>query len=188
MFISIFALIFIAELPGKSTFASLLLATRAKPLPVFLGACAAYAVHSAFAVAAGRLVGLLPVRPVEVIVGTIFLVLAALLWRHQEIVEAGAVESGARFTKTTATAFTVVFLAQWGDPTQIATAALAAKYSTVPWVVFFSATLALWTVTGLAVVIGHFVKKRVDPGVLHKIVAVIFAGIGFALLAHVFRH
>ena len=38
LFGSTFALIFVSELPDKTAFASLLLATRNRPLPVFFGA------------------------------------------------------------------------------------------------------------------------------------------------------
>ncbi len=188
LFLSLFALIFVAELPGKSTLASLLMAARAKPLPVFLGACAAYVVHSALAVAAGSLVGLLPVRPVQIAVGTIFLALAVFLWRHQGMTPYETSASGARSTKTMMTAFTVVFIAQWGDPTQIATAALAAKYASAPWTVFLSATLALGAVTGLAVIIGHHAKTKFHPAALQKVASVIFAGVGLVLLAQAIRH
>ena len=188
LFFSLFALIFVAELPGKSTLASFLLAARTRPLPVFLGACAAYIVHSAIAVAAGSLVGLLPVRPVQVAVGMIFLILAVILWRHREQSTSEAIAEKIRFSKTLATAFTVVFIAQWGDPTQIATAALAAKYAAATWTVFLSATLALWAVTGLAVIIGHHAKAKFHPAMLQKIASVIFAGVGLVLLAQAIRH
>ena len=85
-------------------------------------------------------------------------------------------------------AFTVVFIAQWGDPTQIATAALAAKYASATWTVFLSATLALWAVTGVAVIIGHHAKAKFHPAMLQKIASVIFAGVGLVLLAQAIRH
>jgi len=84
--------------------------------------------------------------------------------------------------------FTVVFIAQWGDPTQIATAALAAKYASSPWTVFLSATLALWAVTGLAVILGHHAKAKFHPAALQRVASVIFAGVGLILLAQAVRH
>jgi putative Ca2+/H+ antiporter (TMEM165/GDT1 family) len=48
-----FVVIFPAELPDKSLFASLVLGTRFRPLPVFFGAAAAFAVHVVIAVTIG---------------------------------------------------------------------------------------------------------------------------------------
>ncbi|HYR43425.1 MAG TPA: TMEM165/GDT1 family protein, partial [Terriglobia bacterium] len=80
-----------------------------------------------------------------------------------------------------ASAFTVIFIAEWGDLTQLATAALAAKYA-APVTIFISATLALWAVTGLGVVVGHTAKRALQPKLLQQIASVIFALVGIALL------
>ena len=47
-------LTFLGELPDKSLFASLVLGTRYRPLYVWTGAAAAFAVHMAIAVTAGQ--------------------------------------------------------------------------------------------------------------------------------------
>jgi putative Ca2+/H+ antiporter (TMEM165/GDT1 family) len=182
---STYALICVAELPGKTTFASFLMASRARPRPVFVGAALAFVVHTAIAVAAGSVIGLLPARAVHLFVGLLFLGLAAMMWREnlEETAEQGF-SAQTRFSSTAATAFGVIFFAQWGDPTQLATAALAAKYR-APGPVFAAATLALWTVSGLAVLAGHYSKGKIDPRVLQKVSAVVFAAIGFWLLAQV---
>ena len=183
LFLSTFALVFVAELPGKTTFASLLMAARTGPLPVFLGACGAFILHGAIAVTAGSLLGLLPARPVETAVGLVFLALAWLLWREDP---SGFKDDGrgsaTPFAKTAAASFGVIFAAQWGDPSQLATAALAAK-SRAPWTIFFAATSALWAVTALAVAAGKFSRKKMRPRAIQRVAAVIFAGIGLFLLA-----
>ncbi len=53
LFGAVFAVIFLAELPDKTALAALVLATRYRPLPVFVGAALALTVQSAVAVAAG---------------------------------------------------------------------------------------------------------------------------------------
>ena len=55
IFLSVFGVIFVAELPDKTALAALVLATRYRPLPVFLGTGLALTVQSAVAVAAGGL-------------------------------------------------------------------------------------------------------------------------------------
>src|SRR6266581_121154 len=70
---------FLLELPDKTALAALLLATRHRPLPVFLGAAAAFVIQSAVAVAAGSLLSLLPREPIRIGAGILFLRMAALL-------------------------------------------------------------------------------------------------------------
>jgi putative Ca2+/H+ antiporter (TMEM165/GDT1 family) len=156
---TVFTVIFLLELPDKTALAALLLATRHRPLPIFFGAAAAFVVQSAVAVVAGSLFSLLPREPIRIGAGLLFLVMAALLVRRNlrtvEADEERSVEhEEARHRQPFVTAFTVVFIAEWGDLTQLATAALQARYQQ-PLVVFVAATLALWAVSAIAVMLGN---------------------------------
>jgi putative Ca2+/H+ antiporter (TMEM165/GDT1 family) len=150
---------FLAELPDKTMFASLILSTRYRPLWVWAGAAAAFTVHMVIAVTAGQLLALLPHRVVDGIVAGLFAVGAVYLWvtsfrpHHQDGAEAARMGGpSATFWRVAAASFAVIFLAEWGDITQIATANLAARYSAVP--VFVGATLGLWAAAAVAVNIG----------------------------------
>lgn len=186
VFLSVFGVIFVAELPDKTALAALVLATRYRPLPVFLGTALALAVQSAVAVAAGGLLSLLPARPVHVGSGILFMVFAALMWwrKPEEDAAAAAPAKERLFLGATAAAFGVVFLAEWGDLTQLGTAALAARYAQ-PLTVFLGATAALWCVAGIAVVAGSRAGKLLDPARTKKVAAVIFAALGALLVAGV---
>jgi len=156
---TVFTVIFLLELPDKTALAALLLATRHRALPVFLGAAAAFVIQSVVAVVAGSLLSLLPREPIRIGAGILFLGMAALLVRRNlrkdEADEARAVEQEeGRHRQPFITAFTVVFVAEWGDLTQLATAALQARYQQ-PVVVFVAATLALWAVSAIAVALGN---------------------------------
>jgi len=181
LFISTFFLIFISELPDKTAFATLFLASRAGPVPVFCGAAAAFAVQSVVAVTFGRLLSALPGRIVHIGAGVVFLILAILMWTRKETAEQDVSVSRAGFMKGAASAFTVIFFAEWGDLTQLATATLAAKYS-APLTIFVAATLALWAVTGIGVVVGHFAKRAVQPHLLQRVASIAFAVVGIVLL------
>ncbi len=185
VFFSVFGVIFVAELPDKTALAAVVLATRYRPLPTFLGAGVALTVQSVFAVAAGRLVAFLPERPVHIGAGVLFLVFAYFMWRRKsdddETIETS---ESPTFLRAFASVFGVIFLAEWGDLTQLGTAALAARYA-MPFVVFGGATLALWCVTGLAVVAGNRVGKVLHPDRMKKVAAVAFAAIGILLIVGV---
>ena len=186
-FLSVFGVIFVAELPDKTAFAALMLATKYRPLPVFLGAALALTAQSVVAVGAGGLISLLPARPVHVGAGILFLVFAVLMWRRKQEEEAqgtGAPTSRAPFWRATAAVFGVVFVAEWGDLTQLGTATLAARYAQ-PVTVFCAATLALWCVTALAVVLGNRAGKLFDPVLTKKIAALVMAALGALLMCGV---
>src|SRR5918995_6783614 len=76
-----FVLVLPVELPDKTLFASLVLATRFPPLPVFVGVGTAFGLQVAIAVTAGSLLSLLPDALVSGVVAVLFLIGAALLWR-----------------------------------------------------------------------------------------------------------
>ena len=69
---TVFVLIFLGELPDKSMFATLVLATRGRPIVVWLGASAAFLVHVCIAVLAGGLLSLLPHAVVAGIAAALF--------------------------------------------------------------------------------------------------------------------
>jgi Ca2+/H+ antiporter, TMEM165/GDT1 family len=154
-----FVLTFLGELPDKSLFASLVLGTRYRPLYVWVGAAAAFTVHAGIAVTAGRLLALLPRHLVDGVVATLFLAGAVYLlassFRRRQPEDLDAARQGgppATFARVAGTSFVVVFLAEWGDITQLTAANLAAKYD--PLSVFVGATLGLWAVAALAVTVG----------------------------------
>ena len=161
---TVFAVIFIAELPDKTALASLVLGSRYRPPWVFAGIAAAFAIHVGIAIAAGSLLGLLPHRPLEIIVALLFAIGAVVLLRgrhdddEDDTMEVKGREPG--FWRVAATGFMVVLVAEFGDLTQIATATLAARYHD-PLSVGVGATLALWAVGGLAIVGGRGLLKLI---------------------------
>ena len=188
----VFGVIFIAELPDKTALAALVLATRHRALPVFLGAALALTVQSIVAVAAGSLFGLLPPRLVHIAAGIVFVVSAVIMWirrnenedERDESAGADGSPAAARssFARSFGTVFAVVFAAEWGDLTQIATAAFAAR-ERAPVVVLCSSTAALWAVTAIAVGVGNRAARFIRPAVVQGAAALLFLAVGIALLA-----
>ena len=76
-----------------------------------------------------------------------------------------------------ATIFVLVFLAELGDKTQLATLLFSGGTPTSPWLVFAAASAALVTSTGIAVLIGHSAQT-----LLAALPTKLIAGIGFVLI------
>lgn len=170
-----FAVIFPAELPDKTTLASLVLAARYRPGPVWAGAAVALCAQSALAVAAGGLLTLLPDRVVAGVAAVLFAVGAYLAARDtgddDEVPETGAATSAVRIAALTCG---VLFVAEFGDFTQLATASLAGRYE-APVEVFVGAWLALVTVSGLAVFAGRGLLRVVPLRAVRLVAAALFA-------------
>jgi putative Ca2+/H+ antiporter (TMEM165/GDT1 family) len=184
---AVFPVIFVGELPDKTMFASLVMASRGRARSVWLGAAAAFLVHVVVATTIGvGLFNLLPKRALDLIVMSLFLLGAAFAFREAarsesdvaateaEVAAETAVveEASVAHRRTVVTAFLVIFLAEWGDLTQILTANLAARYHSAL-SVGVGATLALWAVAGIAVVSGQGLVRRVPIRRLRQLTGVI---------------
>jgi putative Ca2+/H+ antiporter (TMEM165/GDT1 family) len=182
-----FVLILPVELPDKTLFATLVLATRFPPLPVFLGVGLAFGLQSAIAVTAGSLLTLLPEALVRAVVAVLFLVGAVLLWREarkgaddeEATVQA---RENTSFLRAAAISFGVLFAAEWGDLSQLATAGLAARFGE-PLSVFVGSWAALLVIAALAAFLGRKLADRLPVALLHRIAAGLF--LVFAVIAAV---
>jgi putative Ca2+/H+ antiporter (TMEM165/GDT1 family) len=179
---TVFALVFVAELPDKTAVAGLVLGARFPARWVFAGIAAAFLVHVVIAVAAGSLLSLLPRRPVEAVVAVLFLLGAVLIWREgmereeDEEEAADEVSDTAGFWTIASLGFGVIFLAEWGDLTQILTANLAAKYHD-PLSVGIGAALGLWAVGLLAILGGKTLLKYLPITWITRIAAVVMVAL-----------
>lgn len=177
-FLTAFILIVPVELPDKTFVATLVLSTRYRPLPVWLGVTAAFAVQCAVAVSAGALLARLPKTPVTIFAALMFAIGAVILFRGARKADAEEAEQEREYSeKITApragwraalTSFTVLFAAEWGDLSQLATAALVARGGH-PVAVGLGAWAALATVAGAAVLLGRWLLQRVRLAVVRYI-------------------
>jgi len=152
---AVFGLVFLGELPDKTMFASLVLSARGRPGSVWIGAALAFLVHVVIAVSVGvAIFHVLPARVVDALTSLLFLGTAVFAWRarEDEEEEMAVVEAISR-RRTILTAATVIFVAEWGDLTQVITADLALRYHS-PLNVGLGALAALWAVAALAVILG----------------------------------
>ncbi len=136
--VTAFLLVVPVELPDKTFVATLVLSTRYRPLPVWIGVAIAFGIQSLVAVAAGHLVTLLPDRPVQLVAAALFAVGGFVLFasagravveeRQREREYEGKVKNVERSGLSAAFAsFGVLFVAEWGDLSQLLTAGLVAR-------------------------------------------------------------
>ncbi|MDQ3887589.1 MAG: TMEM165/GDT1 family protein [Actinomycetota bacterium] len=183
---TVFLLVLPAELPDKTMFATLLLTTRYRPWPVFVGSAAAFAVQCVIAVAAGSVLTLLPTRAVAAVVALLFAIGSVLLFRNS--LNHGSKDSAVdtvsdqdvSAVRIMGISFGLLFAAEWGDASQLATAALTAR-SGDPLTVGIGSWLALVTVAGIAVLVGNRISEHLPSRWLQRTAAVLFAA--FAMFA-----
>ena len=176
--VTAFLLIFPIELPDKTFIATLVLATRYKPLPVWIGVISAFAVQTVVAVTLGGLLAQLPRTPVEIFAGLMFLAGGLILIRGAGKADAEEAETEQEFeAKTKAgihgwrvvgTSFLVLFVAEWGDLSQLLTAGLVVKYQE-PVSVGVGAFLALATVSALGAALGRTLLKRIRLAAIRRV-------------------
>ncbi len=165
------------ELPDKTFIATLVLATRYPPLPVWLGVGAAFAVQCLIAVTAGSLLqSLVPDWVLLAATGGLFAVGAVLLTRQGRSSARDADDHGrdlvpaapptASSWRAAGASFMVLFAAEWGDLSQVLTAGLAARHD-APVSVFLGALAALLLISGLAVTAGKVLLRHMRLALLH---------------------
>jgi putative Ca2+/H+ antiporter (TMEM165/GDT1 family) len=175
----------VAEIGDRTQLLSIVLASRfRRPLPILCGILVATLANHALAGLAGKLVGeALSGGVLRWLLGVSFLAMAA--WalipdKLDEAAEVGAIKAHNAFLATLCS----FFIAEIGDKTQIATAALAARFDALGWVVV-GTTAGMMIANVPAVLFGHLAGHRIDPRWARYGAASIFAVQGVLALAGV---
>ena len=173
-----FGAIFLVELPDKTFLATLVLATKYRPVLVWIGVGLAFTVQTAIAVALGHAASLLPEELVRVVAIVLFLAGAAILVREGRSHQAETGEEYAekarpvQGVRAVGASFLVLFAAEWGDLSQLLTLSLVARYE-APFSVFVGALGALLVVSGLAVLVGRSLLRWIPIHLLHYLGAAV---------------
>ncbi len=175
----------LGEMGDKTQLLAMLLAARfRRPLPIIAGILVATLANHALAGAVGAWVSAqLGPDVLRWIVGLSFLAVAAWMLVPDKVDDA-AVAGTPRFGVfgTTVLAF---FIAEMGDKTQIATVALAARYSAEFVAVVAGTTLGMMLANVPAVYLGDRIARRISMTLVHGIAAAIFAVLGVLTLLNV---
>jgi len=167
-----FALIAAAEIGDKSQLVCMTLASRHRPLPVLLGAVAAFAFLNSLAVVFGvAIASWLPEHLVAAIVAFLFAAFGihSLRIESEDENEDIKEKSGHGIFFTT---FLLITVAEFGDKTQLAVVALSS--TATPIAVWFGSTAALVSTSALGILAGRTILQKIPLGLLHKVSGVIF--------------
>ena len=176
-----FGAIFVVELPDKTFIATLVMATKMRPLFVWIGVALAFLVQTGVAVGLGKVAAFLPSDVVHVAAALMFAIGSLILLREARSADADEAGAESEFAAKTGeahglrvigTSFLVLFAAEWGDLSQLLTISLVAKYDD-PLSVFLGAWGALLAVSGLAVIVGRVLLNHVKLSVLHYVGAAV---------------
>ena len=173
-----FGTIFLVELPDKTFIAALVLSTRYRPLLVWIGVGLAFLVQTLVAVLAGKAATLLPDTLIAGVTIVIFLAGAIILFRTAPGADKGEQQTESEYAakattpktgfKVIAASFLVLFAAEWGDLSQLLTINMVARYDDHV-SVFLGAWGALLVVSGLAVLSGRWLLRKMRLSLLHYI-------------------
>lgn len=169
---AVFALIALAELGDKSQLVCMTLAARYRAGPVIVGALLAFALLNALAVTFGAAVAAwLPRQATLLAVAALFAFFGVMALRQTEEAEEEATPPPTLHSAL-ATTFLMIFLAEFGDKTQIAVAGLGSAYP--PPAVWLGATLALGCTSLLGIYAGRKLLTRLPLSTIHRASGVFF--------------
>jgi putative Ca2+/H+ antiporter (TMEM165/GDT1 family) len=171
--------VFLAELGDKSQLLAVSLAARRAAGQVLAGLALAAVVLQGLSAGFGALLAdAIPTRAVAVVAGVGFLVAAVLVPRGDDAT-AEVVTVRPRRT-TVLIAFSSLLVAELGDKTMLATAALAAQQPAL--LVWLGGTAGFVAADAVAVVVGVRLFRRVPLSALRRGTAALFAAVGVLAL------
>ena len=174
-FLSIFGMVFLAELGDKTQLTAMTLATHFPWKKIFLGIAAAFALLNLAAVFVGKIlfVFLSPFCIQLLSAGLLlFFGINSLLEKSFDEHEEEGEEKRFARKGPVLTAFFMILLAELGDKTQLVTASLAAQNP--PLVVFVASTLALWSVSLMGIFLGRQLTRFIPLFWIHRAAGLLF--------------
>jgi putative Ca2+/H+ antiporter (TMEM165/GDT1 family) len=171
----------LAEIGDKTQLSVLLLSSRTKDyFRLLLGVMLAFLVADGFAILVGSWVTtVVPIHMLKIISGAVFIIFGILILKSKE----DEVEGNMSSKNVLVSGFSLIFLSEMGDKTQIASALFATEYN--PWMVMIGVMTALAILSILAIYLGRYISGRIDRSLITKVAGSLFIliGISFAVSA-----
>lgn len=158
----------------KTQLSIILLSSKTKNhINLLLGVLLAFLIVDGVAIIAGSWVtSIVPVQIVKIVSGVLFIVFGIVMLIRKE----KEVESKKTFTNAFVSGFLLIFLAEWGDKTQIASGIFGTQYDAL--MVLCGTILALTFVSIIAVYFGKIIGDRINKKLMTRVAAIIFIILG----------
>ena len=140
---------------------------------LLLGVLLAFLIVDGIAIAAGSwITSIIPLQIMKIISGILFIVFGSVMLIRKE----KDAEQKKTYNNAFISGFFLIFLAEWGDKTQIASGLFGTQYDAV--MVLCGTILALALVSIMAVYFGKIIAERINKKLLTRAAAVIFIIMG----------
>ncbi len=175
-----FITISIAEFGDKTQLSVLLLSTKTKRhLALLIGVMSAFLVVDGFAILIGAwITEIIPTELLKIMSGAVFVLFGIATLRD---LNGDEIENKSFDSNPFLSGFLVIFLAEWGDKTQIASAVFATQYN--PWLVLLGTMLALSILSLSAIYFGRLILRSVSRRSITLAAGLLFLAMGLALVA-----
>jgi putative Ca2+/H+ antiporter (TMEM165/GDT1 family) len=169
----------LAEMGDKTQLSVLLLSSRTREyVQLLLGVMFAFLLADGFAILVGSWVtSVIPVHLVKLVSGAVFILFGIMILRGDEDEDE---DNNLSPKNAFVSGFSMIFLSEWGDKTQIASALFATEYD--PRMVFIGVMTALLLLSIMAIWLGRILSARVDRKVITKVAGAVFLLIGLFFL------
>ena len=173
-----FIVIALAEFGDKTQISLLVLSTKIeKRFHLLLGAILAFLVVDGIAILFGEwIINLVPIFYIKIASGIIFIVFGILIIFSKEDEET---KNKYYFKNPLLISFSLIFLTEWGDKTQIVAALFATQYNGLLVLIGVLAALAILSI--MAIFLGRYISKKIDNKIISKIAGIVFVIIGIML-------
>ena len=169
----------LAEMGDKTQLSIILLSSRTKEYArLLLGVMLAFLLADGFAILVGSWVtNVIPIHLVKLISGAVFILFGIIILKGEKEEDE---ESNLSPKNALMSGFSMIFLSEWGDKTQIASALFATEYN--PLMVFIGVMTALLILSIMAIYLGKFLAGRIDRRLITRIAGVVFLLIGLSFM------
>ncbi len=171
----------LAEMGDKTQLSILLLSSRTREYArLLLGVMLAFLLADGFAILIGSwITEVISGSIVQIVSGLVFLLFGISILREGGEAEEEPESLSARGAFISG--FSMIFLSEWGDKTQIASALFATEYS--PQMVFIGVMIALFILSVMAIFLGKLLSGRIDRKTMSRAAGAVFLLIGISFLA-----
>jgi len=168
----------LAELGDKTQLSILLLSTKTqKHLHLLLGITLAFLIADGTAILLGTwITNIIPINYLKIASGTIFIILGTLLLIQKQSQN----ENKLHLKNTFLSGFTLIFISEWGDKTQITSAIFATQYNST--LVLIGTMTALTLLSTLTIYIGKLISEKINKKLVTKTAAIAFIIVGISFI------